>query len=45
MADKLVELSDALQLPHPLITKCGYHAPAIESLGLLCTRLHSPEDQ
>jgi hypothetical protein len=45
MADELVELSDALQLPHPLITKCSYHAPTIESLGLLCARLRSPEDQ
>ena len=38
-------LADALDLPNPLITEHGYHAPPIEVMDLICTQLHSPEDQ
>src|SRR5882724_4331612 len=44
-SEELHILTDALDLPNPLITECGYHAPAIEAMGLICARLHSPEDQ
>ena len=33
-----------MDLPEPLITRTGYKSSAIESLGLLCARLRSPED-
>src|SRR5882724_9482515 len=44
-SEELHILTDALDLPNPLITECGYHAPAIEAMGLICAKLHSPEDQ
>ena len=43
--EELQTLARVLQLPAPLITKCGYHATPLEALGLLCAWLRSPEDQ
>ncbi|KAF8572848.1 hypothetical protein K439DRAFT_1253412, partial [Ramaria rubella] len=36
---------DVLELPNPLITKCGYRASALESFALLCAHLRSPDMQ
>jgi hypothetical protein len=44
-ADEMVWIADTLRLPNPLITMARYHTTPIESLGLLCAHLRSPEDQ
>src|SRR5882724_8416860 len=44
-SEELHILTDALDLPNPLITERGYCAPPIEAISLICTRLCSLEDQ
>src|SRR5882672_9994464 len=45
ISEELHILADALDLPNPLITECGYNAPPIEAMGLICAQLHSLEYQ
>ncbi|KAF8579686.1 hypothetical protein K439DRAFT_1654528 [Ramaria rubella] len=44
-SQELQQIADVLELPNPLITKCGYHASVLESFALLCAHLHSPNTQ
>ena len=44
-SEELHNLTNALDLPNPLITEHGYYAPPIEAMGLICIHLCSPEEQ
>jgi len=44
-SEELHNLTSAFDLPNPLITEHGYHAPPIKVIGLICTPLCTPEDQ
>jgi hypothetical protein len=44
-ANELIDLAVVLQLPDPLITSTSFCSDPIESIGLLCACLRSPEDQ